>query len=214
MSARLLRHGEVGLALHPLRDVPAGGHRLLLLHGLGERSPSRVPEWAATWTGGVWALDFAGHGGSDIAVGGGYDPEILLADADAALAEIGRAAVAGRGVGAYVALLLAGARPALISGAVLMDGPGLAGGGPEQVSLDMTSAPAESSGATPDPLALAELTRDVRPPALACDFAQAARGPILVAAKERPSWVRAILEIGAAQETTLAMAIDKLEVAR
>ena len=37
-----LRHGRVTLALHELR---AGeGRALLLLHGLGERSPEALPE--------------------------------------------------------------------------------------------------------------------------------------------------------------------------
>ena len=34
----------------------------------------------------------------------------------------------GRGLGAFVALMLAGSRPADVVGAVLADGPGLAGG--------------------------------------------------------------------------------------
>ena len=52
-----------------------------------------------------------------------------MADADAALAHLGPATVYGRGLGAYVALLIAGARPDLVRGAVLDDGPGLVGGG-------------------------------------------------------------------------------------
>ena len=52
-----------------------------------------------------------------------------MADADAALARLGRATLLGRGLGAYVALLLAGARPKPVRGAILCDGPGLAGGG-------------------------------------------------------------------------------------
>ena len=65
-----LRHGRVALALHELR---AGtGRPLLLLHGLGERSPEKVPSDAEAWSGPVHALDFTGHGQSTITVGGGF----------------------------------------------------------------------------------------------------------------------------------------------
>ena len=128
MSAapRMLRHNRVDLALHELR--PGDGRPLLLLHGLGERSPADVPSWLDGWTGPVAALDFTGHGESTIPTGGGYTAELLLADADAALAALGQATVFGRGLGAYIALQLAGARPTDVVGAVLDDGPGLAGG--------------------------------------------------------------------------------------
>jgi pimeloyl-ACP methyl ester carboxylesterase len=53
-----------------------------------------------------------------------------MADADTALRHLGRATLVGRGLGAYVALLLAGARPTGVRGAILRDGLGLAGGGP------------------------------------------------------------------------------------
>jgi pimeloyl-ACP methyl ester carboxylesterase len=121
-----LTHNQVQLALHQLR--PGEGRALLLLHGLGESSPDRVPAWAEAWPGPVHALDFTGHGASTVPAGGGYNAEILLADADAALAHLGEVTVVGRGLGAYVALMLAGARAAHVKGAVLCDGPGLAGG--------------------------------------------------------------------------------------
>ena len=98
---------------------------LLLLHGLGESSPvGAARTWAAHWPGPVAALDFTGHGHSTVPAGGGYTAEILLADADVALAELGAATLVGRGLGAYVALMLAGARPQQVRGAVLCDGPG------------------------------------------------------------------------------------------
>ncbi len=62
--------------------------------------------------------------------GGGYTAEVLLADVDAALAHLGPCTLVGRGLGAYVALLAAGARATAVRGAILLDGPGLAGGGP------------------------------------------------------------------------------------
>ena len=54
-----------------------------------------------------------------------------MGDVDAALAHLGPSTVLGRGLGAYIALLIAGARPDLVRGAVLADGPGLVGGGRE-----------------------------------------------------------------------------------
>ncbi|MCU0670084.1 MAG: alpha/beta hydrolase, partial [Myxococcota bacterium] len=124
-----LRHGKIALALHGLR-TGAPGRALLLLHGRGERSPASVPASVAAWPGPVWALDFTGHGASTLPRGGGYSVEILMADADHALAQLGTATLLGRGLGAFVALLLAGARPKDVRGALLCDGPGLAGGGP------------------------------------------------------------------------------------
>jgi len=105
-SVRFLTHNKVRLALHELRASDAG-RPLLLLHGLGESSFDHVPVWAHDWPGAVHALDFTGHGGSTVPLGGGYAAEILLADADAALAALGECTVVGRGLGAYVALLLA-----------------------------------------------------------------------------------------------------------
>ena len=86
---------------------------LLLLHGLGERSRCHV---FAGWPGPVYGLDFTGHGASTIPAGGGYSAEILLADADAAVRHLGEVTVAGRGLGAYVALLLAGPARAVVVG--------------------------------------------------------------------------------------------------
>ena len=121
-----LTHNRVRLALHCLRS--GEGRPLLLLHGLGEQSPHVVPPWAEPWRGPVWALDFTGHGESEIPLGGGYSAEILLADADHALAHLGTATVVGRGLGAYIALMLGGARAAQVTGTVLLDRPGLFGG--------------------------------------------------------------------------------------
>src|SRR5690606_791559 len=122
-----LQHNRIKLALHTLR---AGqGTPLLLLHGLGERSPDTVPAEYAMWPGPIHALDFTGHGQSQVPRGGGYTCELLMADAEAALAHLKTATVVGRGLGGYVALLLAGARPETMRGAILIDGPGLAGGG-------------------------------------------------------------------------------------
>jgi pimeloyl-ACP methyl ester carboxylesterase len=192
-----LRHGKVELALHELR--PGEGRALLILHGLGERSPAAVPPPAAAWPGPVHALDFTGHGASTVPVAGGYTCELLMADADAALAALAPVTILGRGLGAYVALLVAGARPAGVRGAVLTDGPGLFGGAPSPSS---SSVPAvgDGGGTAPDPWALAELTRDVRPPDYATSFVRQAahrsglETPVTVAAVARPPWLAAVAD--------------------
>jgi pimeloyl-ACP methyl ester carboxylesterase len=168
---RRLRHGKVELALHELRG--GAGRALLVLHGLGEASPRELPAALEAWPGPVFALDFTGHGESDLPAGGGYTAEILLADADAALAELGSAVLLGRGLGAYLALLLAGARPEHVRGAILCGGPGLAGGGPVP-GRESIPLPASAERKAPDPYALAELSCDVRPPDYALAYLQLA----------------------------------------
>ena len=102
-------HNQVKLALHTLRTRE--GPAVLHLHALGEHSPTVVPPDLEAWPGPVYALDFTGHGASTVPSGGGYTAEVLMGDADAALWMIGPATVVGRGMGAYIALLIAGARP-------------------------------------------------------------------------------------------------------
>src|SRR5690606_12112523 len=252
----VLRHNKVDLALHRLRD--GEGRPLLHLHGLGERSPERVPDHLEPWPGPVWALDFTGHGESTVPTGGGYycdllmadadaalahlgpstvyrprlraslalraagprpvGPldftghgesavptgggyygELLMADADAALAHLGPSTVYGRGLGAYVALLVAGARPELVRGAILDDGPGLHGGGPEPAGVFVLPTPLPVTG-PPDPYALLELGRDVRPPDYAATYARQAatlsglHTAIAVVAVARPPWLEAVAD--------------------
>lgn len=192
---KTLRHSKIELALHELRS--GEGPQLLLLHGLGEQSPTTVPTLAEPWPGPVAALDFTGHGRSTVPKGGGYTCEILMGDADAALAELGPLTILGRGLGAYVALLLAGARPADVRGAVLVDGPGLFGGPSAPASPSVVTLP-EGAPAPPDPYAIVELTRDVRPPDYAAQFARQAAAvsdlehPITVSCVGRPPWLEAV----------------------
>ncbi len=192
-----LRHHRIDLALHRLTDGEDPTFRpLLLLHGLGERTPGAVPAEVA-WPGPVFGLDFTGHGRSTVPVGGGYTSEILVGDVDAALDRLGQVTILGRGLGAYIALLISAARPAQVVGAVLADGPGLAGGGVHPGS-PMVAYPAPGSAPVPDPFALLELARDVRPP----DYAQTyvrfvversgLERPVMVAAMVRPAWLAAV----------------------
>jgi pimeloyl-ACP methyl ester carboxylesterase len=194
-----LTHNRIALALHRLRE--GEGRPLLLLHGLGERSPASVPAWAAAWPGPVAALDFTGHGRSTVPRGGGYSSEMLLGDADAAIAELGEATVLGRGLGAYIALQLAGGRARQVIGAVLCDGPGLAGGPTEPTSQTFLTLHTSEHrpGRAPDPYALVELGRDLRPPDYATSFVRLALqgshldDPITVAAVFRPAWLEAVV---------------------
>ncbi len=217
-----LRHNKVDLALHRLRDPLDDGVRpLLLLHGLGEASPTTTPAWVAAWPGSVHALDFTGHGRSTLPRGGGYTSEMMLADADAALAALtvdGGASggqngitVLGRGLGAYIALQLAGGRAASVHGTILCDGPGLAGGPSEPTSQHFFSPP--PSETTPDPHALVELGRDLRPPDYATAFVRLAVAgsalttPISVAAAFRPAWLLAVVEQAGVVQASIADAL-------
>ena len=206
-----LRHHAVVLALHGVASQEGDAHPLLVLHGLGE-SAERVHPAAHAWPGPVWALDFTGHGRSTVPAGGGYTAEVLMGDADIALAHLGPATVLGRGLGAYVALLIAGARPRLVRGAVLADGPGLAGGGVGPTSSTVVTID-EDAPATPDPWALLELSRDVRPPDYATGFARQATqlsglvNPIAVCARWRPPWLEAVANEFGAVDTTVEEAL-------
>ena len=126
----LLAHNRVTLALHEVDPGSDGGARpLLMLHGLGERTQGSLPEHL-DWSGRVLGLDFTGHGDSTLPVGGGYTSEILVGDVDAALSHLDEpVTILGRGLGAYVGLMCAAARPDVVHGVVMTDGPGLAGGG-------------------------------------------------------------------------------------
>ena len=193
-----IHHNRVRLALHKLKD--GAGQPLLLLHGLGEHAPAPLPAPFIDWPGPVHALDFTGHGASDIPAGGGYSCEFLMADADCALAHLGSATVAGRGLGAYVGLLLAGARPKQVRGVILLDGPGLAGGGTAAKNPYIPVVDAAWPG-PPDPYAIADLATDARPPEYASNFAMLAsqhsglERPISVCTCEAPEWLQATMNL-------------------
>jgi pimeloyl-ACP methyl ester carboxylesterase len=197
-AVRHLRHGDVMLALHELRT--GGRTPLLLLHELGGSS--------ADWNGSgemdpgpVFALDLAGHGVSSWRTGGAYAPELFAADADAALDALGPARLAGAGLGAYVALLVAGARPDLVPAVLLLPGAGLDGGGARPdfarvatfgALLDDLVARRTRAETGCDPL-VHSCERDPRPPDYACEFARAARGVLLAEdGRPRPPWWEAL----------------------
>ena len=211
MSVIALTHGRITLALH---ELCAGGdsHPLLVLHGLGERTPTHLSERVAAWPGPIFGLDFTGHGGSTVPSGGGYYAELLMGDVDAALAHLGTATIYGRGLGAYIAVLIAGARPDAVHGAILDDGPGLAGGGVSP-GTPFIVLPAPAKVVPPDPFALVELAADVRPPDYATAFARQATqhselaDPIAVVARGRPEWLAAVVDEPGVITATLPEAI-------
>jgi pimeloyl-ACP methyl ester carboxylesterase len=211
MTVRL-RHNKIELALHELRA--AEGRPLLHLHGLAERTPDSVPAHLEAWPGPIWGLDLSGHGASSVAVGGGYFCEVLMGDVDMAIAHLGTVTIYGRGLGSYVGLLAAGGRAEEVQGAILTDGPGLAGGGPWPGSPSVTTAVgAPPPGGTPDPWAINELTRDIRPPDYAATFARQASTrsgldtAIAVVGVNRPPWLEGVLAEPGAIECTLPEAL-------
>lgn len=206
---RTVVHGRVALALFELRPGPTGAEPLLLLHELGSSSRAWDGEpWPGT--GAVYALDLAGHGASDDRPGAAYTPELFAADVDAALAALGPCRLVGAGLGAYVALLVAGARPELVPRAVLLPGRGLAGGGEEPVAdmlagfaRDLELCAAGRPSAESCHPAVWSCERDVRPADYARDFARAARSLVLLEDGEpRPAWWRAAREVPAARVTS------------
>lgn len=207
-----LRHSKIELVLHQLKE--GEGRALLVLNGLGEPSLQEVPGNLASWPGPIHSLDFTGHGDSTVPAGGGYTAEMLMGDADAALAHLGEVTVYGRGLGAYVALMLAGARPEEVKGAILDDGPGVAGGGPFPASAVLLRIDPVAPK-PPDPYALAELAAEVRPPDYATSFVRQAvhlndLDPcIIVCAKVRPEWLQAVADEFGVREESLEAALAR-----
>jgi pimeloyl-ACP methyl ester carboxylesterase len=217
-----LRNGRVSLALHEVQE--GQGTPLLLLHELGSSAQQVGGSFAALdvrWPGPVHALDLSGHGFSGRVHGGGYYPELWAADADSALALLqpqhGRVALLGYGLSAYVALLLAGARPELLC-AVLCKGEGLFGSEddprtrPPRFPDIGTSERAPGLQRTPstDPSVHEGQDCYVRPPDYAARFAaRRAEGTQLVLVEDggaRPAWWRAVAEVAGIRIETDACA--------
>jgi hypothetical protein len=74
--------------------------------------------------------------------------------------------------------------------------------------------PVESLASVPDPFALLELARDVRPPDYATSFVRQAcqlselDRPISVCAIERPDWLAAVVEEPGVLATTISEALS------
>ncbi len=103
------------------------------------------------------------------------------------------------GASAHAALLLVAARPDVVVGAVLADGPGIIArstgpGTSVPPTVDVTAV------APPDPWALAELGRDIRTPDYAPILVRMAlmgstiEQPVTVAATVRPGWLAAVAD--------------------
>jgi pimeloyl-ACP methyl ester carboxylesterase len=219
-----LQHGRVSIELHRLK--PAKGQPLLLLHALGE-SAETWPASALVWSHGpIYALDFAGHGKSGHLRGGAYYPEYFLADADLALAQMAEPCVlVGAGIGAYVALMLAGSRADRVSAALLLEGAGLEGGGSspdhgseaqdiEGFETFIETASIDYAASTDPLVALCE--RDLRPVDYVTSFAEAAR-PMLFSPRvgreiSAPDWWRTAFEANRAVAAPAGVAecLDKL----
>ncbi|NGO73032.1 alpha/beta fold hydrolase [Streptomyces boncukensis] len=113
--------GAADTADSPAGRTPPG---VLLLHGL----MGRASHWAqaARWLSARYraiALDQRGHGRSDKPAEGPYDREAYVADAEAAIEQLGLAPVAlvGHSMGALTAWQLAAKRPDLVQALVICD---------------------------------------------------------------------------------------------
>jgi pimeloyl-ACP methyl ester carboxylesterase len=193
-----IAQGRNELELH---EIAAGeGRALLLLHAL-YGSSADWGEGQPSWPGPIYGLDFAGHGRSQWIRGGAYTPEILACNVDEALRCIGAAALAGAGVGAYVALLVAGARRDLVPASLLLPGAGLAGGGAwpsfeaEPRTLIDLAVPRDGC----DRMACA-LEYDLRPLDYVAPFARRVRRLVLFEDGDaRPPWWDAARRVAGAQ---------------
>ena len=138
---------------------------------------------------------------------------MLIGDADAALQMLGQATLVGRGIGAYVALLISAARTNQVRGAILCDGAGLVGGGDRPGPLLVRGVPGKPL--SPDPFALVELASDIRPPDYVVRFAELAaehsglKHPISVVARSRPDWLKAVCDHPGAVEESRPAALGR-----
>jgi hypothetical protein len=98
---------------------------------------------------------------------------------------------------------------------VLVDGPGINGGGSGPTGAALARPATDQAGA-PDPFALLELARDVRPPDYAMTFVHLALAgspaadPITVAAMARPDWLVAVRAAPGVVEADAAPALEAL----
>ncbi len=206
LDTHTARNARIDVACHRLAD--GAGRPLLLLHALH----GSARDWldAPAWPGPVHAIDFSGHGDSAAVRGGGYTPELFVADADAALgAIVGEGddgdgiVLAGAGMGAYIALLLAGARPDLVHAALLGPGEGL-GETDGEPDFERTPERMRHPGDLPagcDP-ALWRYIGEIKPRDYVESFARRARRLLLIDdGGFRPVWWRIAGEAPRAEKT-------------
>ena len=104
-------------------------------------------------------------------------------------------------------------------GAIVVDGPGSAGGGPAPTS-QILNTPVITKPGAPDPFALFELSRDIRPADYAQGFARLAvqlsglDSPIAVAARFRPAWLQAVADEAGVTECNLRAGLALFDPAR
>lgn len=200
-----LAHNRTEVELYEL--APGRGRALLLLHAL-YGSSADWGEGLAPWPGPVYALDFGGHGRSQWHKGGAYTPELLACNVDEALRQIGPAVLVGAGIGAYVGLLVAGARRDVVPAALVLPGLGDSGGGilpHAQEHIEILTDVAVSRGGA-DPM-VCFLERDIRPLDYIAPFARKANRLVLVEnGGDVPTWwetvravagVRSVSDVGA-----------------
>ena len=121
-----------GLRLHLRERGPEGGAACVLLHGWLDSCGSfdRLAPILSAAGVRTLALDLRGHGDSDwVGAGGFYHVAEYVADLDGALDALGLAGggaapvrLLGHSLGATVALLYAGAKPARVAHVALLDG--------------------------------------------------------------------------------------------
>lgn len=108
----------------PVRAGDDGHGGILLLHGLMGRAAhwAEAARWLSTRYRTV-ALDQRGHGRSEKPVGGPYDLDAYVADAEAVVEQLGLAPVTliGHAMGALTAWRLAARRPDLVRALVICD---------------------------------------------------------------------------------------------
>lgn len=136
--------GAHGQQLH-LLEWSREGVPLLLLHGFGNDAhiwDDFAPSVAAHYR--VLALDHRGHGDSDWDPERRYDHEDMVADVEAATAELGieRLVLVGHSLGGRIATLFAGRHPERMAGLVIVDvGPEVDLRGRLRIRMDVEARP-------------------------------------------------------------------------
>ena len=202
-SLEMLRHGKIDLALHHLRSGPAGrrrphaaaaprSRRIVTRFGAAGARPAgraRSPRWTSP-----------GTAGRRCRTGGGYTAELLLADADVALGALTGddparpVTVVGSGP-RRLHRVAVGRQPARSRARCDPHRRAWPRRWADRADVAELLLALTTDGSTPDPYALVELGRDLRPPDYAASFVRLALSgspldePIAVCAVIRPEWL-------------------------